>query len=540
MGPNHPVPSEPSKQQLEAKIEQLQQRLQDEQQQRSALESSLHCCHQLLAAAQDPLAIVDHRGTLVTVNEAFAKVLECPAIHLQHQSLVSFLEPHKSRAAFLNLLHCAQCGQPHPQNLHIQTNSATHPWRITLAPFDDGSSAKFVLRAQPTPPQSIKTHPAQTHPNTQLINLSASMAQDFHTTLLEIIGNASLALMELPEGAPGQSELEAIEQVARRATQSCRQLMTYAGQSRFQFQLTELSSWFETSRHLFDTCVPHPVELQYELAPNLLPIQIDQNQMRKMVLHLLRNASDATTNPRDTIRIKTGATFCGQALLAQCHGFENQSAGTYAFVEITDSGCGMYRETLRNLFVPFYSTRSQHRGMGMAEVLGIVRGHGGVISVKSAAGKGTTIRIYLPRKTHWPLFQSGIETNRQTWATILIIDHDPATRLQIRSTLQQYPYRILAAPDAAEGKELLKRHAPMIDLVLLDLDLPHISSWDTLHELWNIQHDLPILLTGADAKHHPIPPALLTRKTAFLPKPYQRDTLLQQLSILLPKPRVSS
>jgi hypothetical protein len=148
--------------------------------------------------------------------------------------------------------------------------------------------------------------------------------------------------------------------------------------------------------NLLNTSIARHATVDYRLAPTLSPVDVDGSQIRQVVMNLVVNASEALGDTPGRIRIATGELDADRAYLTHTYFAPDLPVGTYVFVEVTDTGCGMDSETRAKIFEPFFTTKFTGRGLGLAAVLGIVRGHRGALKVESILGRGSTFRVLLP------------------------------------------------------------------------------------------------------------------------------------------------
>ncbi len=226
--------------------------------------------------------------------------------------------------------------------------------------------------------------------------LASGVAHDFKNLLTTIVGHASLAAHQLPADNPAQEHLEQIAAGVHAATDLCRQLLMYAGRGHHVKERVNLVEITEDVSRLLAVSLSPDSRLEQDLPADLPPVQADAGQMRQILLNLIMNASDALVERRGVIRLtlRTAAldrTWMDSAVLSPVN-----SAGRFVLIGVADNGCGIEPATLKRIFEPFFSTKGEGRGLGLASVLGIVRGHGGGVRVVSRTGAGTTFEIALP------------------------------------------------------------------------------------------------------------------------------------------------
>jgi len=226
--------------------------------------------------------------------------------------------------------------------------------------------------------------------------LAGGIAHDFNNILTAIIGNADLALMRVKPESPAVDNLQRIGKAASRAADLARQMLAYSGKGKFMVGQLDLNSLLEEMLHILQVSISKKAELRLNLTRPLPAVEADVAQMHQIIMNLVINASEALGDENGVIAVTTGQLACDQDYLKNDWLTDTPQGGQYVYLEISDDGCGMDQDTLTRLFDPFFTTKFTGRGLGMAAVLGIVRGHQGSIKVDSQPGQGTTFRVLLP------------------------------------------------------------------------------------------------------------------------------------------------
>ena len=226
--------------------------------------------------------------------------------------------------------------------------------------------------------------------------LAGGVAHDFNNLLTTILGNASLGQMDSAPNAPAQPCLRQIELAAERAAGLCQQMLAYSGHGRFVVKPTDVSALVRGHEVLLRAAISREAVLDLHLAEDLPATVADATQMQQLVMNLVINASEALGENAGTVTIATGTTLATRADFAASHLSPELPEGDYIFLEISDTGTGISDEARDRIFDPFFSTKFTGRGLGLAAVLGIVRGHRGAIRVTSRPGAGSTFRVLLP------------------------------------------------------------------------------------------------------------------------------------------------
>ena len=223
--------------------------------------------------------------------------------------------------------------------------------------------------------------------------LAGGIAHDFNNLLVGVLGNAGLALLELPEDSSARQPIRDIEVSAQRAAELTRQMLAYAGRGRFRVEPVDLSSVVEEMSQLLRPVISKQTQLSLRLARHVPAVVADITQLRQVVMNLITNASDALSDTPGTVTLETGIVMADQAMLASTYLNEELPPGPYVYLEVSDTGSGMDSATAARIFEPFFTTKFTGRGLGLAAVLGIVRSHKGAISVRRYSGGGD----HLPR-----------------------------------------------------------------------------------------------------------------------------------------------
>ena len=319
--------------------------------------------------------------------------------------------------------------------------------------------------------------------------LAGGIAHDFNNLLMGILGNAGLALAELPNPSGLHDNIKDIETSARRAADLTRQLLDYSGKGKFVVEKIDLSRLVEESARLITPALSRQAKVVFELTAGQRPVEGDATQLRQVVINLMTNASDALAEQPGTITVRTTAVEATEELLS--HGVTGRGlpGGNYIVFEVRDTGLGMDAVTVRHIFDPFFTTKFQGRGLGLAAVLGIVRGHRGAIQVDTAPGQGTTFRILLPAAGAGAVRSGQLEAHPEAAVsrTVLVVDDEAMVRNVTRRTLERAGYRVLQAESGRTALEVLKTEHQNVGLVLLDLTMPEMNGEETftlMHDCW--------------------------------------------------------
>jgi len=368
--------------------------------------------------------------------------------------------------------------------------------------------------------------------------LAGGIAHDFNNILTAILGHASLASFDVAAVSPLGESIRIIEESARRASELCRQMLAYSGRGRFSVRAVELSSFVEGVVNLLHVSIGKNCHLLQNLSRGLPAIEADATQLQQVVMNLVINAAEALGAQEGTIQISTRRQYADRAFFDTMYLAQDLIAGEYVVLEVSDTGCGMSPETLARVFDPFFTTKFTGRGLGLAAVLGIVRGHSGAIRVDSQPGRGTTFTLIFPvaAGTALPDAQEASSiamTARASARTVLVVDDEISVRATARAMLERWGFRVLLANDGVEGVNQYRGHRHEIDLVLLDLTMPRLGGEGAFREIRMINPEARVLLMSGFDQNEDLQKIVGQGLAGFIQKPFTAQVLLAKIGTLL-------
>ncbi len=364
--------------------------------------------------------------------------------------------------------------------------------------------------------------------------LAGGIAHDFNNLLTAIMGNASLARLDLDANAPAATSLAQIETAAERAAELCQQMLAYAGRSPLAFSTVDLSDLIDETTQLIQVSIRKNTELDLRLQRPLASVKGDASQLRQIVMNLVLNASEAIGDRAGHIRVRTESRHFQRSELRTAFEDQDLPPGDYVLVEVEDNGSGMRPEIRQHIFEPFFTTKFTGRGLGLAAVLGIVKAHRGAIQVASEPGQGTMFRVILPAhdsparapQTHPPAFSPSPASP----GLVLVVDDEESVRAVVARTLQSLGFNSIVAADGAEGVDAVRRNGDSLSFVLLDLVMPRMDGHEAFLELQHLAPNLPVILMSGFSEKLSLERFNGAKPTAFISKPFARDALMRCLA----------
>lgn len=378
----------------------------------------LHTSEQLLSAVINgsPLGIqvFDQKGTLCRQNPAMVQLSD--RLHLNGQiGQYNILEPEKALSADdITMARRAMTGEIvenphrliHEKNHHptssqkAEDNEAQMVLDTIYYPVkgqDNSTSGIACFHRDVSERKRLEEQLQQTQRLESLGLLAGTIAHDFNGLLTAIYGFIDLAQNELPAHHPARSYLQSSLQASLRATDLTQQLLAYAGKGKREIKQFDLSVLVLEVTEILRSMINQRGILQMDLSPTLPDITADMTQIRQVVMNLISNAAEALTQRTGKVYLKTGQARLDANDLSACQVKANDvEPGNFVFMEVRDEGTGISPDIQQRIFDPFFTTKTQGRGLGLAAVIGIVRGHKAAMKLVSQPGNGSTFTVYLP------------------------------------------------------------------------------------------------------------------------------------------------
>ena len=362
--------------------------------------------------------------------------------------------------------------------------------------------------------------------------LAGGIAHDFNNLLASIMGYASLAATDIPEDSTARQSIERVLIAARSAADLTQQMLAYSGRGTFVLEAVNVTQLIERVARLLESTIPKKASLRLHLAEALPCIHADASQIQQVVMNLISNAAESLVDGHGAVDVTTGVEWVGDGQRTAAERGENLAPGEYVFLEVQDSGCGMDPQTLNRIFDPFFTTKFTGRGLGLAAVLGIVRGHHGGIQVQSRPSEGTIFRVMFPAVAVCDSSEAEDLTALEPWTgqgTVLVVEDQAPVRDLARMILERSGLTVLTAEDGRRAVDVFTEHVDEVHAVLLDLSMPGMDGAEVLQYMTGLAPEVRVVLCSGyneqdvNARLDGLKPA------GFLRKPYHPSELLERL-----------
>ncbi len=413
------------------------------------------------------LCIVDRSGSIRRANRAFAKLVDAPPASLIGRPWHAFVPPEWAADIRRALGDVVPTGE-------VELRTGELSYSVTTVPISEGDpSTTVLLFDDQTERRRLQDQLIQSEKMSAIGQLIAGIAHDLNNPLASVVGFADF-LGESPEVPAGLREpLSVIREEAERASSIVKNLLGFARKQERQRRLVALEPLLTSTLALLrNQLLGYHVEAVMELEDGLPMVVLDPNQMQQVLVNLINNAAQAiaTTERAGTIRVRARRLLDG------------------VMIEIADDGPGMTDELARQVFEPFFTTKGegQGTGLGLSISQGIVKEHGGRITLSSREGEGATFTIQLPCGDAVPAEAPVAATIRvvTTGLRVLVVDDEPHILHYMRATLEAWGHEVVVAGDGAEALELAE--ADVFDLIISDLRMPRLGGREFFERLLRV------------------------------------------------------
>lgn len=340
----------------------------------------------------------------------------------------------------------------------------------------------------------LETQLQQAHKMEALGTLAGAIAHEFNNILWIIIGNTELALYQIHNRHSAQDTLEGVLKACLRAEDVVKQIRTFSRQSEVKKRPLQISLVVEEGLKLLEASLPTTIEICQEIEYSSCTVIADPTQIHQVLVDLCVNATHAMREKGGVLEVSLADVELDADAVAQ---YPNLSPGSYLRLSVRDTGCGIDPQIIDRIFEPYFTTKglAEGTGMGLAVVHEIVKSHGGMITVQSELGKGTTFHLFLPRieseVTPEAEASGPLPTGNER---ILFLDDEEATVDMVIQTLERLGYEVTATTSSIEALEVFQAQPNKFDLVITDQTMPNMTGEQLSKELMRIRPDIPIIL----------------------------------------------
>ncbi|GMT47443.1 MAG: hypothetical protein IEMM0007_1009 [bacterium] len=484
----------------------------------------------LFENANDGILIMDDNGIIVDANQRASEIYECDKKELIGTDIQQLgPETDKNKLLWKERMERLLSGEPllfetehygkdeNKVSIEISAKAIQIDGRLLIQSFHRDLTEKKRLQAQLLHSQKMES----------IGTLAGGIAHDFNNILTAILGYADLILLKDTLSPDIANKVRVIETSARQASQMVSKLLSFAHRGTVESVPFRINSVIEDTMSMVSRLLPRDIELRKELDNSIPPVEGDVSQIEQVLMNLIINAKDALPDG-GTITITTKLVEIKHSSLDIPATIKS---GEYIHIMVTDTGSGISERDLPHIFEPFYTTKEKGKGtgLGLAMVYGIIKEHGGYITVESKVGHETKFNIYLPASKR-QFFRDSAKGIKKVLGieTILVIDDEIPILQLIKEALSHNGFNVIIYDNPLHGLEFFRANRNKIDLVITDIVMPSMDGAQLIEQLRKLKPDTKIIATtgfSEDVGNVWI--------DGFLKKPFQSSKLLSVIRDVL-------
>ena len=480
---------------------------------------------------------------ILEANLTAAKLFGVDRGALVKQPLSLFILPDDQDIHYRSSKQLFATGTPHAWELRMLRKDGVPFWARVEAVPAQGADGASVCRAvvsditerkraeRAEEDKKLDAQDRQLQKTESLARMAGAIAHHFNNYLMAVTGNLELAMGDLDRSTQPFEHLTSALQGARQAAELSSLMLTYLGQTPGKRELLDLSEICLRCLPLLRAAMPKEVTLETTCLPPVPVVSANANEIQRVLTNLVFNAWEASSPGRTAIHVTVKTVSAAD--IPQWHRFPidwrpdynaDNVNNVFACMQVADEGCGIADKDIEQLFDPFFSSKFVGRGLGLPVVLGIVRAHGGAVTVQSEPGRGSTFRVFLPLAKYDVPRQPDLAAKFPAidWGgTLLLVEDEQMVRKIVASMLTRLGFTVIEARDGVEAEEIFRRRRDEIRCVLCDLSMPRMNGWQTLAALRKLAPGIPVVLASGYDEAQVMAGDHAEWPQAFLGKPYR-------------------
>ena len=499
----------------------------------------------VINSSLDAILCVDREHRIIVFNPAAATLFQCMASEALGNSIERFLPQAEQALSLARVTTHAQLGEFEGRTaagktvaVEVSVSFEHHAVGDITTLFVRDLTARKKIEAHRN---ALEAQLRESQKMQAVGTMAGGIAHDFNNILSAILGNASLALEDLPADAAACLSLQEIQRAGRRARDLVQQILTFSRNEQPELSVVTLADVVREAVQLIKVALPPHVSLQVKLAPDTPPVRANVTQIEQALFNLCSNAMHAIGAQHGTITVELDHNLHQSTRMVERRA---GARGQHVRLSVRDTGCGISAEHITRVFEPFFTTKpvGQGTGLGLAVVHGIMRSHSGRVEVESTLNVGSVFSLVFPVSAHTEVkphaFQGQPTPTLQLGRNqhLLVVDDDQALTFLLQRALTRRGYRVTTLNDPQQALTLLREDATRFDLLVTDYNMPGFSGLDLLRETRRLYPSLPVALASGYITPDIERNALEHGARALVHKPNDLDELCATLQRLLDPP----
>ena len=521
----------------ELRVHQIELKMQNEELRRiqEELEEARDRYSHLYDFAPVGYLTVNEKGIVEGANLTFATLVGMERSAVVGKPFSRFIQREDQDVYYLNIQRLLESGALQSFKLRLTKNDGSDFFtNLECMLIRENVSAPKQIRivvSDITEQKELEWRLQQAQKMESIAKLAGGIAHQFNNALFVIVATTDLLEMQVPNDEMTSEYFDSIKKSTGRMTQLTRQLLAYARGGKYEVKDISLSVLVRNTLPLLQHTLDPSIYVETNLPDDISKTRGDLTQLVMVLSILLSNAAEAIES-EGHIKIA-----CRNELITKedAKAFPGLLPGPYVSLTVEDNGRGMNEETKRRVFEPFFTTKFLGRGLGLAAAYGIVKNHGGWISIESQPDRGTSLCIYLPalREIEEKKAQRVFKELRKGTGTILLIEDELAVIETLRKLLERLGYKVLEAKTGKDAIRLVRAYEGEIDLAILDVFLPDMNGNKIYPLLKEFRPNLKVLVFSGYSIEGPAQEILDAGAHGFVQKPVSVEKLSEKLKELL-------
>jgi PAS domain S-box-containing protein len=456
-----------------------------------------------------PLGIlsIDRQGQIMNVNPVLLSIIGSPSKQAIQTINIFTFPPLVETGVTDNVRRCLESGEPGIYETPIKNKEDKEVYlRYHLTPIRDMNDQVAGVQAlveDITEKKKLEAQLLQVQKLEAIGTLAGGVAHDFNNILAAIMGYAELASWQVPQGSKAEHNMKELLKAGGRAKDLVQQILTFSRQSSQERKPMEIGPIVKETLKLLRASLPSTVEIRQSIEDDADVVNTDPTQIHQVLMNLCTNAAHAMREKGGILEVGLHRVNIDVSTAAQS---QDLHPGPYVRLSVSDRGHGMTPEIINRIFDPYFTTKKagEGTGLGLAIVHGIVKNHGGEITVSSEPGKGTAFHVFLPSVDQAKEVgdtQKGMESLIGGREWVLFVDDEQALVDIGKQILEHLGYNVDVRMSSMEALELFRKQPERFDLVITDMTMPNMMGDKLARELMRIRSDIPIILCTGFSEH---------------------------------------
>ena len=462
-----------------------------------ALRESEERMRAVFEASPDPVVVYDTQGHLQFMNPAFTRVFGWSLDELMGKR-IPFVPDDQKEGTASKINEIYESGEPvtfETRRLTKEEGSLDVLSSAALIRESTGRPSGMVVNLTDiTGTKECQAHLQRAQKMEAIGTLAGGIAHDFNNVLSIIVGNTELAMDDIPEQNPAQDSLQEVRRACLRAREMVKQILGFSRQTEQEQTPVNMALVFKESLQLLRSSIPRTIDIRENISAESHTVLADPTQISQVLINLCTNAAHAMAKEGGTLEVSLEHARLDEDRVP---GHQELMPGDYVRLTVSDTGHGIEPPFLDRIFDPYFTTKGVGKGsgLGLAVVHGIVRTHGGAVTVDSEPGKGSTFNVWLPSvDSEVKGERQGLESLPRGNERILFVDDESALAKVGEQTLETLGYRVVSRTSSLEALEVFRKQPDRFDLVITDMTMPSMTGDNLAKEVMKVRPDIPVIL----------------------------------------------